>query len=475
MSTRRPILFPAICLALAVFCAATAQPLQPEGDNEFGGTPGMHLFLQSRFIRTHQADRLHFARMRHYREGYLDAVGHGEYARALAFSDSLIRTAEHHPVAGVHFTDCYKERADMFRRLHRDSEACMAYARAVKVRDSLLRLEQSKVIREKQESYELDRMALDAALLTAHHHKTALAYVSLALLVIAAVVGAIYVGNRRTRRLQKELLLQTKHAHESELKKAAFVNSVCHEVRTPLNCIMGFSELLCAEEITPESRAQYCEIIRDNRRQLRFLFDDMLEVAYLENLHAPLPCQYTNLCAVCQAQLRIMKVRYPKPGIVYKGAIPVAEIALNTSDKYLTILISALLGNAYKFTQEGTISLECDRLGDDRVFVAGLRHPAREARLCLRAFHQTRPLQPGQRPRALPLPPDRHPPARGDIHRLRIHGRDAHRRHPAAQVTPPASAAPHPLPGRAGHPSPARRVFSAGFQRPHRSAGSPAL
>ena len=141
-------------------------------------------------------------------------------------------------------------------------------------------------------------------------------------------------------------------------------------MRTPLNCIMGFSELLCAEEITPESRAQYCEIIRDNRRQLRFLFDDMLEVAYLENLHAPLPCQYTNLCAVCQAQLRIMKVRYPKPGIVYKGAIPVAEIALNTSDKYLTILISALLGNAYKFTQEGTISLECDRLGDDRVFVA---------------------------------------------------------------------------------------------------------
>jgi len=144
-----------------------------------------------------------------------------------------------------------------------------------------------------------------------------------------------------------------------------------HEVRTPLNCIMEFSELLCSDGDHPGRRApNYCEIIRDNRRQLRFLFDDMLEVAYLENLHAPLPCQYTNLCAVCQAQLRIMKVRYPKPGIVYKGAIPVAEIALNTSDKYLTILISALLGNAYKFTQEGTISLECDRLGDDRVFVA---------------------------------------------------------------------------------------------------------
>ena len=258
----------------------------------------------------------------------------------------------------------------MFRKLHRDSEACMAYARAVKVQDSLLRLEQGEVIREKQESYELDRMALDAALLTAHHHKTTLVYVSLALLVIAAVVGAIYVGNRRTRRLQKELLLQMKHAHESELKRPH--SSTPSATKCVRRSTASWDSPSCSapREITPESRVQYCEIIRDNRRQLRFLFDDMLEVAYLENLHAPLPYQYTNLCAVCQAQLRIMKVKYPKPGIVYKGAIPVAEIALNTSDKYLTILISALLGNAYKFTQEGTISLECDRLGDDRVFVA---------------------------------------------------------------------------------------------------------
>lgn len=370
MNTRRPILLPAICLLLAFFHAATAQPLQPEGDNEFGGSPGMHLFLQSGFLRTHQADRLHFARMRHYREGYLAAVDRGDNATALSFADSLIRTAERHPMAGVHFTQCYKERAVILRRLHRDSEACMAYARAVKVQDSLMRLEQSEIIREKQESYQLDRLALDAALLKAHHHKTTLIYVSLALLVIAAVVGAIYVGNRRTRRLQRELLLQMKHAHESELKKAAFVNSVCHEVRTPLNCILGFSELLCAEEVTAESRVQYCEIIRDNRRQLRFLFDDMLEVAYLENLHTPLPCQYTNLCAVCHAQLRIMKVKYPKAGVIYKSGIPVTEIALNTSEKYLAILISALLGNAYKFTQEGTIRLECDRLDDGRVYVA---------------------------------------------------------------------------------------------------------
>lgn len=370
MSTRRPILFPAICLALAVFCAATAQPLQPEGDNEFGGTPGMHLFLQSRFIRTHQADRLHFARMRHYREGYLDAVGHGEYARALAFSDSLIRTAEHHPVArralhgllqgtGGHVPQA----APRLRGLHGLCPCREGTGFAAAARTEQSHPREAGVVRTRP-----DGARRGAAYGPPPQNCPGLRFAGTA-------------GDRCGRRC--DLCRQPPYPATAEgvtpanearprkrTQKAAFVNSVCHEVRTPLNCIMGFSELLCAEEITPESRAQYCEIIRDNRRQLRFLFDDMLEVAYLENLHAPLPCQYTNLCAVCQAQLRIMKVRYPKPGIVYKGAIPVAEIALNTSDKYLTILISALLGNAYKFTQEGTISLECDRLGDDRVFVA---------------------------------------------------------------------------------------------------------
>ena len=37
--------------------------------------------------------------------------------------------------------------------------------------------------------------------------------------------------------------------HESEVKKADFINSICHEVRTPLNSITGFSELLSTEEV----------------------------------------------------------------------------------------------------------------------------------------------------------------------------------------------------------------------------------
>ncbi len=359
-------------LALAALPhGASAQPWLPEdGDTPFGGKPGMHLFLPSGFLESIRESRLTMARTRYFQAAYRKAVNRGEYVRALACTDSLIYLAEHRPIQGVRPTVCYQKRAWVLRALHRDKEACEAYDRAVKVRHSAMRLQQTETMREMQASYELDRLALDKALLTARHHKIALVSLSLLLLAAGAAVAFIYAGNRRTKQLQRELLRQIEQGRKSEEKKNAFINSICHEVRTPLNCIAGFSELLCADEVSPEVHDQYCRIIHESRRQLRYLFEDMLEVSYLENLTEPLPHSYLDLCALCRSQLHAMKIRYPKTGVTYTDGIPAEAIAVVSSEKYLGILLSALLGNAYKFTREGHIRLECGREGDERVYIA---------------------------------------------------------------------------------------------------------
>ena len=349
---------------------SAAQPWTPrDGDNAVGGSPGMHLFLPSQFIESILRDRLTMARIRSYREAYGKAVDRGEYDRALAYADSLIYMAERHPIAGVTFTGGYQKRARMLHLLHRDAEACVTFDRAVKVQDSVMRLTQSQTLREMQASYELDRLELDKALLSAHHHKTALISLALLLAAIGAGIAFIYAGNRRTQRLQRELLQQMQHVHESEEKKAAFINSICHEVRTPLNSIAGFSELLSTEELPPEAHAQYCEIIQESRRQLRYLFDDLLEVSYLESLTEPLPHDYLDICALCRTQLRVMKVRFPKAGVTYTDGIPVEPIAAVSNEKYLTALLAALLGNAHKFTHEGQVRLECGRQDEEHFYI----------------------------------------------------------------------------------------------------------
>ena len=375
MTSRIRSLIASAVLALLTLTAcphrAAAQPWLPEdNDNGFGGKPGMHLFLPSRFIKSIREDRLTMARTRYFQAAYRKAVNRGEYIRALAYTDSLIYLAEHRPIPGVRPTVCYQKRAWMLHNLNRNEEASAAYERAVKIRNSAMHLEQTEALREMQASYELDRLALDKALLTARHHKIALISLLLLLMAVAVAVAFVYASNRRTKRLQQELLRQMEQGHKSEEKKTAFINSICHEVRTPLNSIAGFSELLCTEEVSPEAHGQYCEIIHESRRQLRYLFDDMLEVAQLENLSEPLPRSYLDLCALCRSQLRAMKIRCPKIGLVYTDGIPAEQIAMVTSEKYLGILLAALLGNAYKFTRQGEIRLECGREGDDRVYIA---------------------------------------------------------------------------------------------------------
>lgn len=375
MTSRIRSLIASAVLALLTLTAcphrAAAQPWLPEdNDNGFGGKPGMHLFLPSRFIKSIREDRLTMACTRYFQAAYRKAVNRGEYIRALAYTDSLIYLAEHRPIPGVRPTVCYQKRAWMLHNLNRNEEASAAYERAVKVRNSAMHLEQTEALREMQASYELDRLALDKALLTARHHKIALISLLLLLMAVAVAVAFVYASNRRTKRLQQELLRQMEQGHKSEEKKTAFINSICHEVRTPLNSIAGFSELLCTEEVSPEAHGQYCEIIHESRRQLRYLFDDMLEVAQLENLSEPLPRSYLDLCALCRSQLRAMKIRCPKIGLVYTDGIPAEQIAMVTSEKYLGILLAALLGNAYKFTRQGEIRLECGREGDERVYIA---------------------------------------------------------------------------------------------------------
>lgn len=359
-----------LTVVLTFASPAGALPTLPTTDYLPGGQVGMHLFLPSEFLTTLCQDRLQLARIRYYKAAYDSAVERRDYSRGLEYADSLIRISKSHSIPGVHFTRCYQNRAQMLEALHRYSEACMAYARAVRIKDLAMSFRQDQDLREMQASYELDRLALDKALLTARHHKLAVIASALLLCAIAFVVAFIYDANRRTKRLQRERLLQRKDALRSEEKKTAFINSICHEVRTPLNSIAGFSELLCEESVRTEAHGQYCKFIQNSRRELRYLFDDILEVAYLENLHEPLSLGNFDLGPVCYSQLGIMKIRFPLPDVAYAAQIPATQIVIESNEKYLGILVAALLGNAHKFTQQGTICLACRSEGDEHVVIS---------------------------------------------------------------------------------------------------------
>lgn len=349
-----------------------------------------------RYMQEGRGDPLQRDRFFLYSFSYSYYAGRQEYPEALASIDSLIRHIETTHALNIRWASYYKARADVLRRMKRYDQACKAYLRAQEVADSVSRNQHMEQIGELQVGYEIDRLKLATARLSAHRHRIAL-FSSLGLLLLAAAFCIhTYRHLRRTRRLQSLLLEQRSQAAAAGKHKTEFINSICHEVRTPLNCVYGFSELLY-EEKDPALQSEYAEIIEANSSQLAFLLNDLLEVTYLENLALPLPIEPCDVEAVCRKVFEWTKAQ-DKGRLEFR--IEGRKVSIRTNGRYLGLLVGCLLANARKFTERGSILLrwELDPLGRRlRVEVTdtGCGIPAADRERIFGRFVKLDPFRPG--------------------------------------------------------------------------------
>ena len=85
----------------------------------------------------------------------------------------------------------------------------------------------------------------------------------------------------KQKQAERELIDARNHAEESDRMKTAFLANISHEVRTPLNAIVGFSNVLPMVK-NEEERSQLITLIQENNAQLLRLFDDLVHMSRLE-------------------------------------------------------------------------------------------------------------------------------------------------------------------------------------------------
>lgn len=306
-----------------------------------------------RYMQSGRGDPLQRDRYYLYSFSYNYHLSLNNRPRALEYLDSLLLHIGSKRRLGTQDIVYFKARARLLRDLKRYDEAVGAYHRACEVADSLVRKEQLQQIGELQVGYEVERLKLTTADLSARRHRAALLSSIGLLLLIGAFSGYTYRRLHRTQRLQRDLLEQRRLAGEAERKKTEFINSICHEVRTPLNCVYGFSELLY-EEQDPLLREEYARIVSENGRQLSFMLNDLLEVTLLENLAGPLPLEKTGIANLL-GELATSSETFAGGRLEYR--VEGCDTVVVTNPRYLQMLVGCLLSNARKFTSEGCVSL----------------------------------------------------------------------------------------------------------------------
>lgn len=164
----------------------------------------------------------------------------------------------------------------------------------------------------------------------------------------------------------KDSQLKRERAEELDRLKSAFLANMSHEICTPLNAIVGFSQLL-AETDDPEERHEFVEIIDSNNRMLLQLISDILDLAKIESGTMDFKFADMSIKEVINEIVTSFRIKMPD-NVALIAPKDSPECQIYSDRMRLTQVISNFLNNAIKYTSEGCIILAYEIIGDEIKF-----------------------------------------------------------------------------------------------------------
>ena len=178
------------------------------------------------------------------------------------------------------------------------------------------------------------------------------------------VTNYIYVqeGLTERKKAEAELIVARRRAEESDKLKTAFLSNMSHEIRTPMNAIIGFAEMLAADNYSLQDHDEFIKLILENGYTLINTIDEIIDIAQIE------AGQFRIEAAKCSANkilydnfynLKTLQQKYDKENLkLIAHQHRNNENVFFLSDAHrINQIISNLIENALKYTFEGFIEL----------------------------------------------------------------------------------------------------------------------
>lgn len=164
-----------------------------------------------------------------------------------------------------------------------------------------------------------------------------------------------------TERRNQELIIAKSKAEEADHKKAAFIQDLSHQIRTPLNIIGGFTQVLRDEHETMDETevSAITHDIMQNSHTISNIIDNWMRTLALEGIDQVERNDDINCNEVCKTAAETITLRHPDT-VTLKVEHHVPDSLHIVTDKgCLLKVLSELLHNANKYTREGSITISC--------------------------------------------------------------------------------------------------------------------
>lgn len=203
-------------------------------------------------------------------------------------------------------------------------------------------------------------------------------------------------AERRLLARERELRRAKTEAELANQSKTEFLANMSHELKTPLNAIIGFSEIMEQQLLGPlgsEGYVSYAKDIRQSGQRLFHTVADVLEFSRIEAGEDSLQEEVFDLVGLCRDMAGHLQARAGETGHTVEAYLPATEARYLGDARLIKLAVNHVLSNALKFTPKGgrvSFTVDLDEGGAARIAIedSGIGIPADEIESCFEAFQQ---------------------------------------------------------------------------------------
>ena len=189
-------------------------------------------------------------------------------------------------------------------------------------------------------------------------------------IVVTSDASIVVLNDITEQNILKKDLVKAKEAAENLSEaKSSFLSTITHEIRTPINGVLGMSELLLNSGVTSE-QMKYVKAIRASGSILLDLINDFLDISKIEANKLTLECYEFNLKLLLDDLMEIQSYKMNKKNInlILEFSKDVPQLLKGDPIRIRQVLLN-LIENAYKFTSEGEIKVKVLKLSSNNNFI----------------------------------------------------------------------------------------------------------
>jgi len=192
--------------------------------------------------------------------------------------------------------------------------------------------------------------------------------------------GIMYQGKKATleifqditerKEFEANLIIAKERAEESDRLKLAFLANMSHEIRTPMNGILGFAELLKEPGLTGETQQEYINIIEKAGARMLNIINDIVDISKIEAGLINVNIKETDINEKIEFVYIFFKPQVEEKGmqLFFKNTLSAKEATIRTDNEKFYSILTNLVKNAIKYSQEGTIEFGYLKKGETLEF-----------------------------------------------------------------------------------------------------------